>query len=257
MASILGLGWLAVLLYIDAIISPADTGLIYITVTSRISYAMAKNGNAPERLGRTTSRGVPLVSMLLSFVVGLLLFLPFPSWQQLVGFITSATVLSFGSGPLVLAAMRRQIPDQERPFKLPGGHVIPFLGFWSSNMIVYWTGWETNLKLFLAVLLGFGLLIVTNVVHRARGESHRWDWKAGSWYVPWLLGLALFSWMSDYGGGQGWLHFGSAVPVMLIFSAAIYALAYSVRLDTPTVEGYIEESSREAELEEKQLSGSH
>ncbi len=87
------------LLYIDAIISRADTGLIYITVTSRISYAMAKNGNAPERLGRTTSRGVPLVSMLLSFVVGLLLFLPFPSWQQLVGFITSATVLSFGSGP--------------------------------------------------------------------------------------------------------------------------------------------------------------
>ena len=256
-ASILGLGWLAVLLYIDAIISPADTGLIYLTVTSRISYAMAKNGNAPERLGRTTSRGVPLVSMLLSFVVGLLLFLPFPSWQQLVGFITSATVLSFGSGPLVLAAMRRQIPDQERPFKLPGGHVIPFLGFWSSNMIVYWTGWETNLKLFLAVLLGFGLLIVTNLVHRARGESHRWDWKAGSWYVPWLLGLALFSWMSDYGGGKGWLHFGSAVPVMLIFSAAIYALAYSVRLDTPTVEGYIEESSREAELEEKQLSGSH
>ncbi len=63
--------------------------------------------------------------------------------------------------------MRRQIPDKERPFRLPGGHVIPFLGFWSSNMIVYWTGWETNLKLFLAVLLGFGLLIVTNLVHRA------------------------------------------------------------------------------------------
>ncbi len=63
--------------------------------------------------------------------------------------------------------------------------------------------------------------------------------------------------MSDYGGGKGWLHFGSAVPVMLVFSAAIYALAYSVRLDTPTVEGYIEESSREAELEEKQLSGAH
>ena len=46
----------------------------------------------------------------MTFVVGLIVFLPFPSWQQLVGFITSATVLSFASGPLVLAALRRRCP---------------------------------------------------------------------------------------------------------------------------------------------------
>ena len=46
----LGLGWLAVLLYVDAIVSPGDTGLIYTTITSRISYAMARNGNAPQTL---------------------------------------------------------------------------------------------------------------------------------------------------------------------------------------------------------------
>ena len=67
----------------------------------------------------------------MAFVVGLIVFLPFPSWQQLVGFITSATVLSFASGPLVLAALRAQIPDHERPFRVPGGHVIPFLAFWA------------------------------------------------------------------------------------------------------------------------------
>ena len=49
-ATLLGLGWLSVLLYADAIISPGDTGLIYTTVTSRISYAMARNGNAPQAL---------------------------------------------------------------------------------------------------------------------------------------------------------------------------------------------------------------
>ncbi len=51
LASLLGLGWLAILLYVDAIVSPGDTGLIYTTVTSRISYAMARNGNAPEGAG--------------------------------------------------------------------------------------------------------------------------------------------------------------------------------------------------------------
>jgi amino acid transporter len=252
-ASLIGLSWLAVLLYIDAVVSPADTGLIYITVTARISYAMAKNGNAPSGLGRTTNRGVPLISMLLAFVVGLVIFLPFPSWQQLVGFITSATVLSFGSGPLVLVAMRKQIPDQERPFRLPGGHVIPFLAFWSSNMIVYWTGWETNYKLFLAVVLGLILLGVTLAVHRGRGEEHHWDWKGGSWYWPWLAGLAFFSWISDYGGGLGWLHFDSAIPVMLVFSAVIYWYASTCLLSTAAVEQHIVESRHEAELEDEQL----
>ncbi|HEY7438629.1 MAG TPA: APC family permease, partial [Acidimicrobiia bacterium] len=122
-ASAIGLGWLAVLLYIDAIISPADTGLIYTTVTARISYAMGRNGNAPHSLSKTTPRGVPLVSLIVTFIVGLIVFLPFPSWQQLVGFITSATVLSFGSGPLVLAAMRRELPDHQRTFRLPFGDV--------------------------------------------------------------------------------------------------------------------------------------
>ena len=82
----------------------------------------------------------------MTFVVGLIVFLPFPSWQQLVGFITSATVLSFGSGPLVLAAMRRQMPDRERPFRVPFGDVIPFLAFYASNLIVYWAGWDGELE---------------------------------------------------------------------------------------------------------------
>ncbi|MDQ2961233.1 MAG: APC family permease [Candidatus Dormibacteraeota bacterium] len=253
-ATLLGLSWLAVLLYIDAIVSPADTGLIYITVTSRIAYAMGRNGNAPQSLAKTTDRGVPFVSLLVSFVVGLILFLPFPSWQQLVGFITSATVLSFGSGPLVLAAMRKQIPDQERPFRLPGGHTIPFLGFLSSNLIVYWTGWGTDLKLFIAVLLGFVLLGVMMIVNRARGqEEPEWNWVAGAaWYIPWLGGLAILSWISDY-GGLGWLHFDTAIPVFIVFSAIIYYIALKVRLVPEQVERYIDDTRREAAIEEDAL----
>jgi len=126
---------------------PADTGLIYTTVTAHISYAMARNDNAPKKLGEVTARGVPLASVALAFVIGLIVFLPFPGWQKLVGFITSATVLSFGSGPLVLSALRRALPAQDRPFRLPGGDVLPFLAFWSANQIVFWAGWDVNWKL--------------------------------------------------------------------------------------------------------------
>jgi len=51
---------------------------------------MGRTGVLPAVLGRLTVRGVPLVSILLAFVVGELMFLPFPSWQALVGVVTSA-----------------------------------------------------------------------------------------------------------------------------------------------------------------------
>jgi amino acid transporter len=253
-ATIIGLGWLAVLLYIDAVVSPADTGLIYTTVTARVSYAAAKNGNAAPSLGTTNRQGVPWISLLLAFVVGLIIFLPFPSWQQLVGFITSATVLSFGSGPLVLSAMRRQLPDHERTFRLPIGDVLAFLAFYSSNLIVYWAGWTTDWKLFVAVLLGF---IVLGLFHVTGKVTARMDLRAGAtWMIPWLGGLAIISWLGAYGGGRGLITFGIAFPIIGVFSLAIFLFAVRMRLHPDRVAELVEESREEAEVEARELGAS-
>jgi amino acid transporter len=228
-AQLIGLSWLATVLYVDAVISPGDTGLIYTTVTARISYAMARNRNAPFALGRTTDRGAPAVSIVLAFVVGLIFFLPFPGWQKLVSFITSATVLSFGSGPLVWAAMRKELPDHERPFRLPGGHVIPFLAFFGANMVVYWATWDTNYKLFLAIVLGLILLAIGRVV--AAEHFPRMDWRAGAWVLPWLGGLAIISYLGAYGDSAQHLYgLGVGALLTLALSVLIYAGAYAVRL---------------------------
>ncbi|MGN6330735.1 MAG: APC family permease [Motilibacteraceae bacterium] len=241
-ATILGMAWLAGLLYADAIISPGDTGLIYTTVTSRISYAMGKNENAPRGLTRLNGNGAPWVSLVLAFLVGLLFFLPFPGWQKLVGFITSATVLSFGSGPIVLAAMRRELPDERRPFRLPGGDVLPFLAFWSSNLIVYWTGWETNWKLFVAILIGYVLL----VVHKATGgHPHGFEWRSGSWVFPWLVGLAVISWIGNYGGGLGLLGFGTGFIATFLLSLLVFVWGVTVRLHRDTMTEHIATSRYE------------
>ncbi|MGN6246126.1 MAG: APC family permease [Motilibacteraceae bacterium] len=241
-ATILGMGWLAGLLYADAIISPGDTGLIYTTVTSRISYAMGKNENAPRGLTRLNGNGVPWISLIVAFFVGLLFFLPFPGWQKLVGFITSATVLSFGSGPIVLAAMRRELPDERRPFRLPGGDVLPFLAFWSSNLIVYWTGWETNWKLFAAIVLGYVLL----VVHKATGgHPHGFEWRSGSWVFPWLVGLAVISWIGNYGGGLGLLGFGTGFIATFLLSLLVFVWGVTVRLHRDAMTEHIADSRYE------------
>jgi len=249
-ASAIGLGWLATVLYVDAIISPADTGLVYTTVTGRITYAMARNRNAPEALGRTTSRGVPLISLIVTFVVGLIVFLPFPSWQQLVGFITSATVLSFGSGPVVLAALRRELPDHPRPFRLPGGDAIPFLAFYASNLIVYWAGWETNWKLFVTVALGFVFL---GLMHLRGRDLPALEWRAGAtWLLPWLAGLCLIRYLGDYPekskhvGNTGTIGFGWGFLVILALTTLVWLVALRVRLPRETVEAHVQQTEAEA-----------
>lgn len=257
LATGLGLGWLAVLLYIDAVVSPGDTGLIYTTITSRISFAMARNGNAPRVLERTTGNGVPMVGLVLAFLIGLVAFLPFPSWQQLVGFITSATVLSFASGPLVHAALRIQVPDHERPFRLPGGHVIPLLAFWGSNLIVYWSGWTTVWKLMVAVLLGFVLLGAFALSGQMKGE--RLDVRSGAWVFPWLGGLTLISYLGNFpepaAGNLDRLGFGLSAGLLLLLSVAVYAMAYRFRLTPEQAQTYIDDSLHESKVEEATLAG--
>jgi amino acid transporter len=253
-SSALGLGWLAALLYADAIISPADTGLIYTTVTSRVSYAMARNGNAPEQLGRRSDRGVPVVGLIVAFVLGLIVFLPFPSWQQLVGFITSATVLSFAAGPLVVGALRRTVPDLERPFRVPGGDIVPLLAFASSNLIVVWSTWTINWKLFVTVLLG---LVLYAVFHAIGHDLPPLELRSGSWMVLWLAGLAVLSFLAGDLDDKATLGFGVSSLLTIAFSAVVFYYAVSVRLDRERTEDHMAQIKREADLGEDEAESDH
>lgn len=255
LALVLGAVWLAVLLRVDAVVSPADTGLIYAGVATRLAYANARNGNAPQALTRLNNRGIPWISVLLMFVVGCFMFLPFPGWQQFIGFITSAFAISFGAGPLVVGALRRQLPDQDRPFKLPGGDLLPYLAFLSSSMLVFWAGWSINEKMLIAVLVGYVVFAVYQTVNR--DAMPPLDFKAGSWFPIWLIGLAVVSYFGDsdpsseadpsyLGGGDGPISLLWGFIILAVFSAAVYAYAVAVRLPAHRAAGYIRHTPADA-----------
>jgi amino acid transporter len=229
LSSLLGLGWLATVLYIDAFLSPAGTGLIYSGSSARVSYALARNGYIPRRFGELDRRGTPWVSVLFAAAVGMIVFLPFPGWQKLVAFITSASVIIYASQCLSMAAMRHQLPDLERPFRLPGARVLAPIGFVISNLIALFAGWTTDWKLFAAVAIGLALLFVSQIT-RTASERVALDWRSSIWLWPWLIGLALLSYFSSFPGGTDDLHFGVDMGVTAVFSLAIYAFAMSRRL---------------------------
>src|SRR5436190_536832 len=215
--------------------SISTAGIVFSYLGFRQGVELAGESDNPRRnvplavIGSVLIAGTIYVLLLVAFALGLIFFLPFPGWQKLVSFITSATVLSFGSGPLVWAALRKELPDRERPFRLRGGHTIPFLAFFSSNMIVYWAGWDTNWKLFLAIVLGLILLVVYKVARPSALPAM--DWRAGAWVLPWLGALALVSYLGSYGDSAAKV-FGLGVGALLMLgvSAAVYLAAYHLRL---------------------------
>lgn len=257
LATLGGIAWLAYVLYFDAVVSPLDTGLIYTTITARVSYAVGRNGNGPRWLASNNKHGVPYWSLFLAFLVSIVLLLPFPSWQQLVGFITSATVLSFGTGPLVLAVLRRKLPNRARPFRLPGGDIIPFLAFYCANMIVFWAGWATDSKLLIAIAIGYVFLLI----YWLTGDRKRMpvlDFKASAfWVIPWFIMLGLISWLFDPTTPVVKGMFFWVFLINLVVTAVIYVVAVRVTLPTAKILEYVEDAEEESAIEDETLAGGH
>jgi len=252
-ASAAGLGWLAFLLYVDAVVSPGGTGLLYVGSTARMSFGMARMRTVPDVFASLNERRVPVVSIVVAMVLGFAFLFPLPSWQTIIGIVTGATVLAYGMQPLTLGALRRQAPERDRPFRLQLGEIISPVAFVIANLIIYWSTWTVVWKLMLAVLVGYLILAIGSLV-RPQATRPQLDWRAGYWLLPYLGGLTLVSYVGaqDF-GGRGLFPFGWDALVVAVFSVAIYVLAIRLRLPDATAEKYMTELSAEAESEEEEL----
>jgi amino acid transporter len=266
LATSAGLGWLSTILIIDAVISPAGTGLVYLGTSSRLSYGLGRNGYYPPAISRISARGVPVISIIICFIIGLLVFLPFPSWAGMVGLVTSATVLMYAFAPLSLAGLRKQDPDRPRAYRLPAAKVLCPLSFVLANCIVYFAGWSTIFWLYMFTLLGFIIFAIYQFsIPRERRTII--DWRAAGWVIPWLIGLAIISWQGQYtstpstvfgltldptGNLPTWWDLG----VIAVFSLVIYYWAVAVSMSKDKVRAAVEEVEQEAEsAEEVQVAG--
>ncbi|WP_042383734.1 APC family permease [Streptacidiphilus melanogenes] len=242
LASLVGLGWLAWFLYLDAVVSPAGTGLIYTTSTSRISFGLSRNGYAPKLFEKTERQGVPWFGLIISFVVGVICFLPFPSWQALVSFITSASVLMYAGAPLAYGALRKQLPARERPYRLPFGQVISPLSFVIATLIIYWSGWSTLWRLGLAILLGYVLMGSYAAYASATGKPYapKMDWKSAQWLPVYLVGIGLVSWQGQF-GGTGNIPLWVDIAIVAVFALGVYYWAIATSLKAAEIERNIED----------------
>jgi amino acid transporter len=240
-----GLGWWATILRVDAFISPSGTGLIYQTSASRVGYGLARNRYFPPFFGWVDKRGVPWFSLILAFVFGLVFLLPFPSWSALVNLVTSASVLMYAGAPLSLGALRKQVPDAPRPYRVPGAAVLAPLSFAVASLIIYFSGFETIWKLGIVVVIGYLLIGTWMAIDKQRPPL---DWKAASWLPVYLVGMGIISWQGQFGpDNTNRIEFGWDMLIVAVFSLAIYYWAQAVRAPRDEVLELVARQSAEPE----------
>ncbi len=222
-ATALGAVWLTKILFIDAAISPYGTGLVFTGATARLGYALGKNGYFPKALTKLNSFGVPARMLLLNYVIGLFLFLPFPTWQSMMSFLVSSLIFAYTVGPLALMILRKSLPEQRRPFRVPAANLVSFLAFYACNLIIFWTGWDVVSKMLIAILVGYVVLFAYKF--STQGRSISLHFKNGWWFLPYLGFLAELSYLGSFGHGKNILPFGWDFVAIAILSFIIYSLA--------------------------------
>ncbi len=189
----LNLGWVADLLYVDAIISPSGTDNVYLASATRVLYALAENGDMSKVLARVDPKtSIPVGALVTALILGLLFLAPFPAWNQLVAVISSVTVLTYIMGPVSAAVFRRTAPAGHRFYRVPAlkatGPVTFIIGTW----IIYWTGWAVGWKIMVAHARRLGPLRVFQLVHAQADQASFMDLRERQ-----RVAGGLFSWTAD------------------------------------------------------------
>lgn len=260
LATALGLGWLAVLIYADAIVSPGGTGLLYTGASARLSFALGRSGLIPRQFAGLTPRGTPVFAIAFSFLCGLLLFLPFPGWQQLVGFISGAAVIAYAMVPLSLGALRRQDPERSRPFRLPAASIVAPAAFVVASEILLFSGWTVVWKLMAAILIGYALLAISRATD-ATARALPLDWRSAGWLWPYLAGMTVISFFGSFDtrttstipllgleGPRNTLTFGWDILAVALLGLAVYALAIRSRLPAGQTLDHVDDLSDESDV---------
>lgn len=240
----LGIAWVSVTLYAGALIGPFGGGLVAVGSMARLGYALSQNEFFPRFFEKLSTRGVPLYSLLINLVFGILvlIFVPF---TEAVAFNGAAITLSFASGPLAVYILRKQLPDASRRFKLPAVTLVAVTGFVVATLIVYWSGWHTTWRLGLVVILGLILFAIGKWSSGVHLKDI--DLREALWLIPYGLGLGLISWLGDFGGGLKIITYPWDTLAVALLAAVSFVLAYRCRLTDDKAKHYREEYKTDPE----------
>jgi len=236
LAIIVNLHWLAMLLYVDAFISPSGTGMTYTATTARMIYGMERNGTMPKILGRIHPKwGVPRPAMWFNLLVSYIFLFKFRGWGTLAAVISVATIISYLTGPVSAMTLRRTAPSLHRPLRIPGLPILAGVAFIMATELLYWARWPLTGEIILLMVVALPVYLFYQL--KANWHDFGRQMKGAWWLIVYLPTLALVSYMgsTDF-GGQGYLPYGIDLATVAVVGLVFYVWGVKSGWRTPSVE---------------------
>lgn len=229
-AILLGMNWLAILLYMDAFVSPFGTGVAFVATASRALAAMTHTGHLPQWLGRLERRYmIPRFAMVVDLILAVIMVSLFRNWSLLATVITGSTLIAYLTGPVTVISLRKMSPEMRRPFNPRFMTWLAPFAFVLTSLAIYWTMWPTTVQVIGVILLGLPIYLYYELRYR-----HAFSWRDlhnSYWMLAYLVFISVISYCgSDGFGGQNWLKYPWDFVVIIVCSLLFYRWAVASRM---------------------------
>jgi amino acid transporter len=242
LAVLLGLQYLAILLFADAVISPSGTGITYTATTARMLYGMERNGTLPKILGKLHPKwGVPRPAMWVNLAVSYIFLWHAGSWDSLADIIGVATVISYLTGPVSVMTLRRTAPKLHRPLRIIGLPILACIAFILATELLYWATWP--LTGYIILLMAVALPVYLYYQYKQGWQDFGRQLQGAWWLICYLPVVAALSWAgSDKFKGHNYVPYGWDLLLVAVVGLIFYVWGVKSGWSTPSVE----EAQREA-----------
>jgi APA family basic amino acid/polyamine antiporter len=153
----LGINWGSALVAVGVVVGLTSTMLVIYYSLTRILFAMARDGLLPaffaavDKKTQTPQNATILCGLLTASLAGL------TSIGALVELVSAARLVEFSLVCLGVIVLRMTQPELKRPFKAPGGLILPILGILSCLALLSFLPLATLFRF--ALWLGLGVVV--------------------------------------------------------------------------------------------------
>jgi len=145
----------------------------------------------------------------------------------------------YAGAPLALGVFRQRLPETERPYRLPAAGVLSPLAFVVANFLILWSGWTTDYKLGIAILIGYVVLALNHVL-KLNPTRPQFELRSAVWLPVYLVGMGLIVYLSDFGPlANPWFPLWWDMLAVAVFSLIIYFWARMVALPADRIQDMV------------------
>jgi APA family basic amino acid/polyamine antiporter len=161
----IGVSWASALVITGVITGLTTVMLVLYYGLTRIILGMARDGLLPPVFGQVSdTRHTPVKTTVLCGIIMAVMAgcIPLGMLAELVNIGTLVAFVLVCAGVIVL---RIKQPDLPRPFKAPGGLVMPVLGILSCGALVIFLPWQTHVRFVLWLVAGMVIYFAYSIRH--------------------------------------------------------------------------------------------